>query len=320
MKGETTSNSKGIILASVISNRPIRSNFGKLLLKLDAKGSRLFSKAIPGQFAEFDVSSVSVPPQEVIPENLRDQASRAILLRRPFSFSDVSVTYSIEGTYVTLEIIYRVLGPATIRMTSLKTNDVISILGPLGNGFWYPEPMKHALLVTGGMGAPPILHLASFLKRQYSSVETVAFVGARSLDFLPFEVKIGNKTGLTLEEFECLNTPVCLATDDGSAGRKGFITELLEEWIQTHTPPAKQTVIYACGPEVMLAACADIAQRYQIHCQVSMERMMACGIGICQSCAVRVRTPNPNQPPLYRLCCKDGPVFDSQTVIFGENR
>lgn len=308
---------KGIARVSVISHQPIRNHFRKLCLKLDPDGSRFFSKALPGQFAQFDLSSLSNPPIEQIPEHLRDPSFRTILLRRPFSFSDVSTTYSLEGTYVSLEVIYCVLGPATVRMTSLKKDDTFSILGPLGNGFWYPEKIKQALLVSGGMGAPPILHLAAYLKNRYPSVESTAFVGARSVDFLPFELKIGNKTGVCAEEFDRLHIPVFLATDDGSAGRKGFITDCLEDWIQSHKPSTEETVIYACGPEPMLAACARIAEKYGIQAQVSMERMMACGIGLCQSCAVRIRTDCPEQP-VYKLCCKDGPVFDSRTVVFGE--
>lgn len=319
MEPKSQSGPKGLVSAAVIQNGPIRKHFWKMHLKLDAEGSRLFSNTRPGQFAQFDLTGVSLPPMESIAENLQERAARTVLLRRPFSFSDVSVSYSTEGTYVELEVIYCVLGPATVRMTSLKNGDKIPLLGPLGNGFWYPERLKRALLVIGGMGAPPILHLASYLKKRCPSIEMTAFAGARSIDTLPFEIKIGNKTGVALEEFERLGIPVCLATDDGSAGRKGLVTGQLEEWLQTLKPNPKETVIYACGPEPMLAACADLARRTQIECQVSMERMMACGIGLCQSCAVRVRTDKPEET-VYRLCCKDGPVFDSRTVIFGEGR
>ncbi|MEJ5259499.1 MAG: dihydroorotate dehydrogenase electron transfer subunit [Anaerohalosphaeraceae bacterium] len=319
MKSEHKPGSKALVQALVTANEPIRPRFWKLLLKLDPEGSRLFSKALPGQFAQFDLSHLSLPPAEAIEETLRDRAERTILLRRPFSFSDIFTSYSEQGTYVCLEVIYCVLGPATVRMTSLKPGDCISLIGPLGNGFWYPETMKNALLVTGGMGAPPILHLASFLRKSYPHTAVTAFAGARSIDYMPFELKIGNITGATVEEFERLNIPVHLATDDGSVGRKGFVTELLKEWIEKQKPNPEQTVIYACGPEPMLAACAEIAFRTRILCQVSMERMMACGIGLCQSCAVRIRTDKP-ESPIYQLCCKDGPVFDSRTVIFGEGQ
>ncbi len=318
MESKNKPGPKGLVQAAVIKNQPIRTQFWKLLLKLDAEGSRFFLNALPGQFAEFDLTNTPLPPMDLIPENLREHAGRTILLRRPFSFSDIFINYSSEGTYVSLEVIYCVLGPATVRMTSLRPGDVISVLGPLGNGFWYPENIKYALLVTGGMGAPPILHLASFLKKHYPSIESTAFVGARSIDMLPFEIKIGNKTGIMLEEFERLAIPAYVSTDDGSAGRKGVVTESLKEWLQTQKPAPEQTVIYACGPEPMLAACAELAQKHRISCQVSMERMMACGIGLCQSCAVRIQSDSP--APLYRLCCKEGPVFDSRTVLFGEGR
>lgn len=315
MSRKTESASRGLCVGTVLSNGPIRACFWKITLKLDSDGAGFFSKAVPGQFAEFDLSSASLPPAASIEPQLRDCACKQILLRRPFSFSDISVNHSSEGTCVKIEVIYCVLGPATVRMTSLKKGDQISILGPLGNGFSIPEGMDHAVLVTGGMGAPPILHLAHFLKQHFSSVQITAFAGAKTFESLPFELQIDNKTGTVIEDFQRLGIHVHIATDDGSAGSKGFITQTLRLWLEKNAPNPDRTVIYACGPEAMLAACAVIAAQKNIPCQVSMERMMACGIGLCQSCAVKMQTKEPDQP-LYKLCCREGPVFDSRTVLF----
>lgn len=200
-------------------------------------------------------------------------------------------------------------------MTNLKIGDQISILGPLGNGFTVPEDLATAVLVIGGMGAPPILHLAHDLKQKHPAMENIAFVGARTFESLPFQLRIGNKTGIVIEDFERLGITAHVATDDGSAGAKGFITEKLRLWLDQNTPDPDHTVIYACGPEPMLKQCAAIAEQTNIPCQVSMERMMACGIGLCQSCAVRVKQEK-QEDPEYRLCCQDGPVFDSRRVLF----
>ena len=105
-------------------------------------------------------------------------------------------------------------------------------------------------------------------------------------------------------------------TDDGSIGHRGFITQCLEHWLAGHPKEDRKTmVVYACGPEPMLAAVARIALGAGIDCQVSMERRMACGFGVCQGCAVECRPPT-GQETVYRLCCQDGPVFNGQEVVF----
>ena len=183
---------KGIFEAVVLSNQQIRQCYYRLNLQFDAKGSRLFQNVTPGQFLELDLNTISLPDMSVIPEHLRDAAAKQIILRRPFSFSDIVTTVFPEGPCVKAEIMYCVLGPSTVRMMSLKNGDRINILGPLGNGFTLPEGLKRAILVAGGMGSPPILHLASHLKRHNPGCEIIAFVGAKSCESLPFTVRIGN--------------------------------------------------------------------------------------------------------------------------------
>ena len=305
---------KGIFTAEVLSNQQIRHCYYRLNLQLDPMGSRFFEAAVPGQFLEMDLSPFSLPPEHLIPSKLHD-ANRQVLLRRPFSFSDVIVTPTQDGPCVKLEILYCVLGPATLRMMTVKKGDIVSLIGPLGNGFTIPQTLKQAILVAGGMGSPPLLHLAGFLKRHYPSVQTVCFVGARSCEDLPFTVAIGNLTGLVLEEFENLGVPSKVATDDGSAGFRGYVTDCARQWLE-QTPPVKdETVIFACGPELMLASTAKLAEKFGLPCQVSMERLMACGIGLCQSCAVETKKEKVAETE-YKLCCKDGPVFDSRNVVF----
>ncbi len=304
---------KGVFEAEVLSNQPIRQCYYRLNLQFDVKGSALFKDVIPGQFLELDLSSVSLPPHFHIPPHLKESAEKLVFLRRPFSFSDV-INSGSKGDCVKVEILYCVLGPATVRMMTLKAKDRISVIGPLGNGFSIPEGISRAVLMAGGMGAPPILHLASYLKKNYPACSVVSFVGARTCEDLPFTVRIGNVKGLVLDEFESIQVPSFIATDDGSAGYRGFVTDHTRQWLQKNTVEPAQTVLYACGPEPMLAGAARLADDFSLPCQVSMERMMGCGIGLCQSCAVEVKTAALDTK--YQLCCKEGPVFDARRVVF----
>ena len=306
---------KGVFTAQVLSNQQIRECYFRLNLKLDPIGSRFFEPAVPGQFLEIDLSPLSLPPGHQIPASLHDAATRQILLRRPFSFSDVIVTPAQDGPCVKLEILYCVLGPATLRMMTLRSGEILNLIGPLGNGFSIPSTLRQAILIAGGMGAPPLLHLGGYLKRHHPAIQTICFAGARSCEDLPFTLKIGNLTGLVLEEFEILGVDSRVATDDGSAGFRGFVTDCARHWLEKNPVRAEETIVYACGPEPMLAGAARLADDFGLSCQVSMERMMACGIGLCQSCAIEAKKENSAETE-YKLCCKDGPVFDSRNVIF----
>jgi len=106
-----------------------------------------------------------------------------------------------------------------------------------------------------------------------------------------------------------------VATDDGSAGFAGLITDCLSEWLGRSDSASENMIIYGCGPEQMLVRVAKIAKQKKIDCQVSMERRMACGIGLCQSCAVECRVAESNET-VYKLCCEDGPVFNSSELVF----
>lgn len=305
---------KGVFEAKVVSNCAIRSRYHRITFELNAKGSELFSKAMPGQFAEFDLSRVSLPPIDDIPEELLDKARRQIILRRPFSFSDVRLV-SDNPPAVHVEVLYCVLGPGTLRMTTLKAGDTISMIGPLGNGFSFRENKKLAILIAGGMGSPPMQHLAEYLRQEYPDMKVVVFAGARSLDDFPFVTEAG-EYGVTVPvEFARLGDEGYVTTDDGSAGYHGLVTACAQEWLNEHSIDRHETIVYSCGPEVMLAEVAKLADRHGIDCEVSMERMMACGVGLCQSCAVGVKAGAEGEVE-YRLCCKDGPVFDSKDVCF----
>jgi dihydroorotate dehydrogenase electron transfer subunit len=306
---------KGPFVGRVAFNRQTRQRFYRLGLDFTGEGANAFAKAGAGEFAELDLTKVLLPPVESIPEELADSAQRNILLRRPFSFCDVKTDGKKK---IRLEILYCVVGPSTLRMSTLKKGDCVNVLGPLGVGFVLPEGKKTALLVVGGTGAGPLLHLARILTGDYPKLVVRAFVGAKSADELPFKGRVDEMSrhlGFEIAEFARYGIESMVATDDGSSGFAGFVTDCLQQWLDKNQFECKETIIYSCGPEVMLAKMARIAKKYEIDCQISMERRMACGIGLCQGCAVLCKTDKDSQP-VYKMCCKDGPVFDSREVIF----
>ena len=305
---------RAVFSATVYSNKQIRERFYRLVLKFSGAGAEEFAKVGAGQFAQLDLSDTALPPAETIPDDLADVAERKILLRRPFSFADVTT----RDDKTSAEILYCVVGPASLRMTTLSAGDSVSVIGPLGNGFSVPEGKKTAILVAGGMGAGPLQHLAKILTEDFPDVDVIAFAGAKTSEELPFEKrldKIAQQLEFSLPEFAKYGVKSLVATDDGSAGFAGLVTDCLLEWLGKSDFAGENMVIYSCGPEVMLARMADIAKKKNIDCQVSMERRMACGIGICQSCAVECRVAG-SAETIYKLCCEDGPVFDSKEVVF----
>jgi dihydroorotate dehydrogenase electron transfer subunit len=304
---------KGDFQAQVLYNRKIGAAFYKLGLSFAGRGAQAFAQFEPGQFVQVDLSAAALPPAEQIPQRLKDAAKREILLRRPFSFSGLEAR---EGETAG-EILYSALGPASLRMTTLKAGDSVSVLGPLGKGFRLLANKKLAVLAVGGMGAGPLIHLAQALKEKCPRTEVIAFCGAKSRAHLPFEEmspEIDEGPGNWLQEFAGSGVECLVATDDGSAGYRGFVTECLKKWMESAKIDAKAAVIYSCGPDVMLVAVARIAERHGIDCQLSTERRMACGIGLCQSCAVECKAARGET--VYKLCCKDGPVFDSKEPVF----
>jgi dihydroorotate dehydrogenase electron transfer subunit len=317
---------KGQFEAKVTFNKKLAEGFGRLGLQFTGPGAEAFGGTRPGQFAQFDLSNVSIPAPEAIPEDLKDASARQVLLRRPFSFAKVQK----DKTGTTVEVVYCVVGPATLRMTTLVKGNLLNIIGPLGSSFTIPKGKKRVLLVGGGMGSPPLEHLAQAMTAESPAVDIVAFMGAKAGCKLPFEKRLDNisrELGFWLGEFAKYSVGSFVATDDGSVGFKGTVTDCLKEWITLNNIIPAETIIFACGPRAMLAGIAKLAAEKKIDCQVSMEETMACGIGLCQSCAIRCVAPPGGGIPagdkgakpaetIYKLCCKDGPVFDSKDVVF----
>ncbi|MBN2593808.1 MAG: hypothetical protein JXA81_09900, partial [Sedimentisphaerales bacterium] len=181
-----SSSAKGMFEAQVCSNRRIGPGFGRLRLQFTQDGARAFANFQPGQFAQFDLSKTALPSTDAVPQELRDAAGRKILLRRPFSFAEVTP----DGDKTFAELLYCVVGPSTVRMMTLSAGDQISVIGPLGRGFQIPDGKKTVLLVGGGMGTPPLQHLAQSLTARSDGTNIISLAGAKTVEALPFEGRL----------------------------------------------------------------------------------------------------------------------------------
>jgi dihydroorotate dehydrogenase electron transfer subunit len=218
------------------------------------------------------------------------------LLGRPFALYD---TVLESGRPVAIDVVYLVIGKMTGKLAEVRPGQPIETWGPLGNVFPSLEGAGHVGLVAGGIGQTPFLaHIRQLLgTRGYGG--RVARREAQKVS-LYYGVRTA-ELAAGVDDFRAAGAEVHLATDDGSLGEHGFVTQLLER----HGPPE---YLYGCGPEPMLYALAQLAARWGVPCQVSLETPMACGVGICFSCVTKVKTA---QGWDYRRSCVEGPVFDA---------
>ncbi len=239
-------------------------------LRMEIRAPKLAGAAKPGQFVMVSVGHGSSDP----------------LLRRPLSI------HQVENDVLTL--LYRVVGKGTRLMSLMKTGEEVSLLGPLGNGFAI-ESAAHHCLVGGGLGVAPLLFLGAAIKRQRPTEKLSILLGGRSRQEL-----------LLVDDFQGV-APVSLATDDGSQGLHGLVTDLLAQEVEG---PAS---IYTCGPTPMMKGVAALARQRSWPCQVSLEAMMACGMGACLGCTVE-RAGFDDSDSKYVHVCKDGPVFEAGEI------
>jgi dihydroorotate dehydrogenase electron transfer subunit len=227
--------------------------------------------------------AASVLPGQFV--HLRLDSHADTILRRPFS------VHRARGERI--ELLYQILGAGTLLMADKRSGDgSMDVVGPLGHGWVIPEGAAHALLVAGGLGAAPLGMLAERLAELGIAV-TVA-QGAPNAERLVAR-------GL----FERVARRVEVATDDGSAGERGFVTVPVSRLLESE----RFDVAYTCGPEAMQRAIAGMLAQSDVPCQVSLERLMACGIGACLSCVVSTHTG-------LKRACVDGPVFDAEEVLW----
>jgi dihydroorotate dehydrogenase electron transfer subunit len=226
------------------------------------------------------------------------------LLGRPFALYDTVLDE--QGQPEAIDVVYLVVGKVTSWLAGLGPGDLVDVWGPLGNGFAELAEVGHVGLVAGGIGQTPFLAYVHQLlgQRGYGGRPARMAVGRVSLYY-------GVRTAdlaAGVADFEEAGAAVHLASDDGSLGYHGFVTQLLE----THGPPDH---LVGCGPEPMMRALADLARRWHRPCHLSLETPMACGIGVCFSCVTRVRV---GEAWDYRRVCVDGPVFDAATLAWAD--
>ena len=224
------------------------------------------------------------------------------LLGRPFALYD---TVLEDGRPVAVDVVYLVVGKMTGRLVEVRPGESLEVWGPLGNGFVVPDAMPHVALVAGGIGQTPFLAYTRQLlgERGYAGGDPRRT--ARKVSFYYGVRKAELAAGV--EDFRAAGAEVHLASDDGTLGERGYVTGLLAK----HEPP---DLIVGCGPEPMLHALSRLAETMNRHCHVSLETPMACGVGICFSCVVKVKTVDGVD---YKRCCIDGPVFDAARVEWG---
>ena len=252
---------------------------GHWVMKLRSKS--IAKSAKPGQFVQVLCADGSCDP----------------LLPRPFSFLNA------KGDI--FSILYHAVGQGTEFLSKRTKGDVLNVLGPLGNGFNIeakPSPAQ-VLLVGGGVGIPPLYHVAESLVRVNPAIKRSihVFLGARNKSLLLCE-----------KEFKKLGVNLFLATDDGSKGRKGFVTEILA--IQLKNMEASKKRVYTCGPTAMLKAVSDICVRSKTACEVSVEVPMACGFGACLGCAIKVKKDEKDHR--FAIACTEGPVFQASEILW----
>ena len=245
-------------------------------------------KIKPGYFL-MDISSPSMAKQAKPGQfmTVRCGTSTTPLLRRPFGFHRIKRSG--------FEILYEIKGKGTRLLTCLEPGDRIDILGPLGNGFPVTKNKGTFIIIAGGIGVAPLASLAESLVKM-KNPEIYAILGARSKNNLFCESHFGD-----------IGIKTMVSTDDGSRGKKGLATDVLNEFLSIKR--GLRPVIFACGPEPMLKAAALIAKKRGLECYASLEENIACGVGACLGCAVMTKSG-------YKLVCKDGPVFNTKEIIW----
>lgn len=263
--------------APVVSRRTLDGPY----VLLSVRHPEVAHAARAGQFVMIKAGTSAEPP-----------------LRRPFS------VLTVDPAAGTFSLFLKTIGSGTRALAALSPGELAQCLGPLGRPFTAPPPDHEALLVAGGYGIAPF-HLFC---------EELGRTGGRARVFY------GGRTASDLqvrEPFARMGVPLVPATDDGSLGHHGRVTEAVEEHLDAQPGPV---TLYACGPDPMLHAVARLAARRGLPAQVSLDPWMGCGVGTCLGCVVWMQSAHEARPH-YRCACTEGPVFDAREVLWsGEDR
>jgi dihydroorotate dehydrogenase electron transfer subunit len=273
------------VLSKILFNTEVSPGYYRMGLDCP----EIASGAVPGQFIMVRVSNQWDP-----------------LLRRPFAIHRVkraNTKGESTGSYSQAEVLYKVVGKGTEIMSEMKEDDEIDLLGPMGKGYRIDTDIRTAILVGGGIGVAPILSLAENIILQCSELKSLLLLlGGKGRDDV-----------LCVEEFEKLGVEVRAATEDGSLGQQGVVVDLLLDYLKSRDySPGSSTHCFACGPDTMLREVSKITGEKSIPCQLSLEARMACAVGACLGCVVKTKAGG----NVYKKVCKDGPVFDSNDIIW----
>lgn len=263
--------------AEVMGNTRLSSDYSVVALA----APEIASLARPGQFVMVKPSRGTDP-----------------LLRRPFSIFEI--LRDPRGAATGITILNKRIGVGTGLLYEVEPGARLSCLGPLGRPFPVTEPPAHAWMVAGGVGLAPFVTLAEALKAR--ATPTRLFYGARTSAELYY-----------VDLFLALGVDVVLATEDGSAGTRGFVTAPLDAALAA-APRGQAIDLSVCGPTPMMRAVADLAASHGRSCAVSLEQVMGCGLGGCYSCVVLAR--DRDGAPHFIRSCVEGPVFDASRIIW----
>lgn len=275
--------------AEILINQLIAPDHFKMVLRI-----RGFKGTIkPGQFFHIRAGSDYDP-----------------LMRRPLSIHRIGNSPEI------IEILYKVVGKGTQLMSRRSKDTYLDIIGPLGNGFKIERAQRNFIIVAGGMGVAPLVSLCDELAK-FRKKNITVIIGAKTADYIVCE-----------KEFKDLKANVLVATEDGSKGIKGLVTDVLVDVIKkfdlrepsstlADRDASKVTIgsyqpkvgLYTCGCKSMLKEVAKICRFYKLRAQASFEERMGCGLGACLGCVINTQNG-------YKRVCKDGPVFDLSEIIF----
>ena len=265
------------VRAEVLDNRALSPDYNVLALA----APEVAGAASPGQFVMIKAGRGHDP-----------------LLRRPFSVFEV--LRDARGAVSGLSLLNKRIGPSTALVYAAKRGDRVDCLGPLGRPFSIVDRPSDAWMVAGGVGLAPFAALAEALRGR--GISSTLFYGARSAGELFY-----------LQLFRDLGVELLLTTEDGSAGERGRIVAPLERRLAARADDAP-VMVYACGPEGMLAATAKTAARFRVPCQVSVERIMGCGLGGCYSCVVPMRS---DEGRFHHVrSCISGPVLPGDQILW----
>ena len=234
-------------------------------------------------------------------------------MRRPLSIMRANEDW--------IEVLYKIVGHGLRLLSQKQAGDSINVLGPIGQPFRLSPERPNTLLIGGGVGIPPMVYIADSIRQSNKQWRPLAILGSE-IPF-PFTLQpsaldvagIDSRIRSTMPLLEDWGIPCRLATLAGYEGCfDGYVTELADQWLATLSPEAlSATEVFSCGPTPMLKAVAELAAKYNLPCQVSLEEFMACAVGGCAGCAVQVSTP---EGDAMKRVCVDGPVFDARTVVW----